>query len=392
CKRMTEWISMLWGFVAMRCRRTGLETGSAATWSPENETSSSGSAATWSPGSPGRCQLQGSAATWSPGRCPVPLSAARRIPLQGSAAMRSPLPCGSAATWSPLPCGSAATWSPLPLPGSAATGNNFAREISEDSSSGKKSPDEMNKNTEFKYQPLFDYVRSKDWISAQEFLEQNSEAIRSRHPTTGQTALYIAAFAGNMKFVEELVRKMEKQDLEIPDYDGDTALLGASLTGIKGLAKCMVEKNPNLVSISRGKSKQIPVVVAASFGHVDLARYLYFVTPLEDLKKDANAARLLNFSIEAQDYDIVLDLLDKCKYLAITSIKTLAAKHGLFPSTCRLNFWQKRIYARRDVPENLPPSDIRINVETQEESQTNRRNISCQGVLKQLTSIVRKRL
>ncbi|KAL5538684.1 hypothetical protein UlMin_043128 [Ulmus minor] len=189
----------------------------------------------------------------------------------------------------------------------------------------------MNKNTEFKYQPLFDYVRSKDWISAQEFLEQNSEAIRSRHPTTGQTALYIAAFAGNMKFVEELVRKMEKQDLEIPDYDGDTALLGASLTGIKGLAKCMVEKNPNLVSISRRKSKQIPVVVAASFGHVDMARYLYSVTPLEDLEKDANAAQLLYFSIEAHDYDFVLVLLHKCKYLAITSIKTLAAKPGLFP-------------------------------------------------------------
>ncbi|KAL5537638.1 hypothetical protein UlMin_045869, partial [Ulmus minor] len=252
--------------------------------------------------------------------------------------------------------------------------------------------DEMGKNNntnkEFKYQSLFDAVRSNNWNSAQDFLSQNPEAVKSRHPTTGQTALYVATLAGNPEIVKKLVLKMEEQDLEIPDYDGDTALIGASLTGKKGLAECMVKKNPTLVSISRPKNKQIPVVVAASFGYVDMTKYLYSVTPKEDLEKDENGAKLLNYSIEAHDYDIVLDLLRNCPRLAITSLKTLAAQPGLFRSTCRLNCWQQWIYARIDIPEDLPPNEIRINVETQKESQTNRRK----GVLKQLTSIARKLL
>ena len=72
-----------------------------------------------------------------------------------------------------------------------------------------------NNNTkkEFKYQPLFDAVLRDDWSFAQEFLRRNPEAVKSRHPTTGQTVLVVATLTGNLKIVQHLVHKMEKQAL-----------------------------------------------------------------------------------------------------------------------------------------------------------------------------------
>ncbi|KAL5562738.1 hypothetical protein UlMin_032485, partial [Ulmus minor] len=85
---------------------------------------------------------------------------------------------------------------------------------------------EMEKqDEEFEYQPLFDAVLRDDLSSAQEFLSRNPEAVKSRHPTTGQTALSVATLAGNLKIVKELVYEMEKQDQESPDHEEDTTLI-----------------------------------------------------------------------------------------------------------------------------------------------------------------------
>jgi hypothetical protein len=48
------------------------------------------------------------------------------------------------------------------------------------------------------------------------------------------------------------------------------------------MAECMLRKNKHLVSIG-DVSGRIPVVMAIEFGYKDLARYLYSLTPLEDL-------------------------------------------------------------------------------------------------------------
>ena len=48
------------------------------------------------------------------------------------------------------------------------------------------------------------------------------------------------------------------------------------------MAECMLEKNENLISI-RNDLGDIPVVLALFNGHLELARYLYSLTPLEIL-------------------------------------------------------------------------------------------------------------
>ena len=69
---------------------------------------------------------------------------------------------------------------------------------------------------------------------------------------------------------------------ELKDNEGFTALACATYSGNYRIAECMLGKNENLISIRNNKG-QTPVVLALFHGHLKLARYLYFLTPLEIL-------------------------------------------------------------------------------------------------------------
>lgn len=97
----------------------------------------------------------------------------------------------------------------------------------------------------------------------------------------GKTALSYAVLPGYEHIAEKLVQLMSKRDLGIHGTaDGLIALAETAVVGNYHLAKCMVRKNRNLVSI-RAKDGRIPVVIAFQFGHKKLARYLYKSTPQE---------------------------------------------------------------------------------------------------------------
>ena len=51
------------------------------------------------------------------------------------------------------------------------------------------------------------------------------------------------------------------------------------------ITECMLGKNENLISIGADEGI-IPVVLAFFNGHLELARYLYSLTPLEILKPE----------------------------------------------------------------------------------------------------------
>lgn len=91
---------------------------------------------------------------------------------------------------------------------------------------------------------------------------------------------------------------MTVQDLEAQDDDGYTALAAAAQGGIKEIAETLVTKNRKLVSVFEFKNKKIPLVIASENGHEDMTRYLYDVTPLEELK-DKNGVEVLNHCISA---------------------------------------------------------------------------------------------
>lgn len=138
-------------------------------------------------------------------------------------------------------------------------------------------------------------MRSGHWNVAEEFLKTRPyEVITPK----GQTALHVAVAAGHMHMVEKLMELMKPEELEFRDNDGYTALMSAVVRGKHRFAECMIRKNQKLISIGFSGGN-IPVVIAIDFGQIETARFLYPLTPLEDLspEKDRNGATLFTRAI-----------------------------------------------------------------------------------------------
>ena len=132
------------------------------------------------------------------------------------------------------------------------------------------------------YMDLYKALRDGDSNGANEFLKRHPQAISAKITVTAKTALHVAAEAGHVHIVEELVKQMSEENLEIKDIYGYTALAHAAYYGNYRIAECMLGKNENLIRIATNVG-DIPVVLALFNGHLKLARYLYLLTPLEIL-------------------------------------------------------------------------------------------------------------
>ena len=135
------------------------------------------------------------------------------------------------------------------------------------------------------YRDLVKSLKIGDWNAAKEFLNRHPPAISAKITVRGKTALHVAAEAGHVHIVEELVKQMSEENLEIKDIDGYTALARATCNGNYRIAECMLGQNENLVSIPNHNG-MLPVSLALCTGHLKLARYLYLRTPLEISKPE----------------------------------------------------------------------------------------------------------
>ncbi|KAL4609936.1 uncharacterized protein LOC142607875 isoform X3 [Castanea sativa] len=208
-------------------------------------------------------------------------------------------------------------------------------------------------DSRLQYMHLHKYVESGDWYEAKKIIYKNPEAV-CLTSSSGRTALHIAVIARHEAIVEELVRLMPKQALEVRDVGGYTALaLAANLTGITKMARCMVRLNDTLVSI-KAMDGSIPIVLASGNGYKEMTRYLYTVTPSPILYQDnsRNGALLLSQCISNEIFDVALDLLQDCKDLQITldfdglrPLCALAQTPSAFQSGSWLAFWQQWIYS-----------------------------------------------
>ena len=132
------------------------------------------------------------------------------------------------------------------------------------------------------YMDLYKALQIGDWNAANKFLDRHPHAISAKITVTDKTALHVAAEAGHVHIVEELVKQMSEENLEIKDIYDYTALARAAYNGNYRMAECMLGKNENLISIGDDDGN-IPVVMALYNGHLKLARYLYLLTPPEIL-------------------------------------------------------------------------------------------------------------
>uniref|UniRef100_F6HVN0 DUF4219 domain-containing protein n=1 Tax=Vitis vinifera TaxID=29760 RepID=F6HVN0_VITVI len=151
------------------------------------------------------------------------------------------------------------------------------------------------------YQGLIKALNRGKWNDIESFFNENPGAVRAKISPKGETALHIAARAGHVKVVEELVKKLSPEDLKQKENNGGhTPLDLAALNGFKEIARCMIKKNTELTSILDNEGI-LPVVRACNRGKKGVIRLLYNYTPPKELgpKKGEgkNGARLLGYCI-----------------------------------------------------------------------------------------------
>ncbi|XVF58743.1 hypothetical protein PTKIN_Ptkin07bG0091200 [Pterospermum kingtungense] len=173
----------------------------------------------------------------------------------------------------------------------------------------------------------------------------------------GDTALHIAVLAGHVDIVEELVGRMSAQEVVVKQKYGSTALNFAAIGGVTEIAELLVKKNRELLKITNDHD-QIPLVVAALYGHRELVQYLYLETPIEELAPTKNdGSILLTAYIMDEFYDIALDLVQRYPLLSIAedtdkdmTLHILAQKPSAFPSGTQLALWQREVSNLEDEP------------------------------------------
>ncbi|CAA2984568.1 ankyrin repeat-containing ITN1-like isoform X2 [Olea europaea subsp. europaea] len=205
------------------------------------------------------------------------------------------------------------------------------------------------------YWPLYKAIKEGNWHDTNEFFQQKELPFNARVSAHKETALHIATLSGQTEIVEKLVKSMEPQDLELTNEYGATALSLAAICGAKKLAEKMISKNKKLVTmVTKGhEDGRLPVIVAASYGQEKMVRYLYKVTPKDELspEKGENGVTLLNRLITAKIYDVASMLLNEYPNLGVTqdhsgnsTLKILAQKPSAFLSGIELTFWERWIY------------------------------------------------
>ncbi|CAN1133511.1 Ankyrin repeat-containing protein ITN1 [Linum perenne] len=150
------------------------------------------------------------------------------------------------------------------------------------------------------------------------FIGSNPESARFRFQPGRGTALHLAAKLGNAEVVEELMKWMDEEDLEIQDDEGSTALHIAASKGHLRVAELMVRKNSSLVTVMN-KRGMIPLRVACERNFKELATFLYRTTPTSFLCEENDGkygANILVCCILGQMFDIALDFVRRRKGMA----------------------------------------------------------------------------
>ncbi|KAG2663317.1 hypothetical protein I3760_16G023200 [Carya illinoinensis] len=161
------------------------------------------------------------------------------------------------------------------------------------------------------YAPLLRAILEDDWKDAEAFMRNNPNyRLGDRITKEKGTALHFAAAAKRTQLVENLLKNMRSEELELKTNGNCTALYYAAQSEIVTIAKEMVKWNTNLPLIPKDDIEALPLYAAIMTGNRDMVSYLYSVTPLEELAS-AGRVQLLVATISSDLYDMSLKILDK---------------------------------------------------------------------------------
>ncbi|KAJ7974910.1 Ankyrin repeat-containing protein [Quillaja saponaria] len=247
------------------------------------------------------------------------------------------------------------------------------------------------------YARVYKSLQIGNWEHANEFINTHPDALSGGIEFSSKTALHAAIDFGHFEIVKKLLELMSEEAIEIRDIAGYTALASAATnsSGTVKVAEWMVKKNKSLLTIATNYNL-IPVTLSIKCGHIEMARYLYTVTPLEELKPEKGIhGATLTQCYYFRFMDIALDILGKCPRLAMapdnfgrTLVFRLATIPSAFLSGCKLSFWQKWIYDWIQI--KLPSSfanHIQPNIDDDDQRREGDENIIVDpSLLKRLVS------
>nr|XP_043608555.1 uncharacterized protein LOC122580348 [Erigeron canadensis] len=125
---------------------------------------------------------------------------------------------------------------------------------------------------------LYEASIKGNWELAKGILDVQPKLVRFAITENYETPLHIAASAESTKslevFVKELVKLMEKEDLELQNQNYNTALCLAAAAGNVQIAKIMVGKNRAVLNIPAANN-MMPLYMAALFDKPEMVKYLY---------------------------------------------------------------------------------------------------------------------
>ncbi|TKY72705.1 Ankyrin repeat-containing protein [Spatholobus suberectus] len=182
--------------------------------------------------------------------------------------------------------------------------------------------------------PLHKAALKGDWKEAKKILDQDPALLTTAITKGWATVLHVAVGADHEHFVEELVKLMRREDLELQDDKGNTAFCFAAAVGNVRIAEIMRRKN-NLLPTLRGGEGVTPLHLAVLQGRSEMARYLFDKSREILYEDDWNTLFLI--CINSGLYELALDMLNEKESLAFargenneTGLHVLARK----PSAC----------------------------------------------------------
>ncbi|KAK9055508.1 hypothetical protein SSX86_026591 [Deinandra increscens subsp. villosa] len=189
--------------------------------------------------------------------------------------------------------------------------------------------------------PLYEASIRCNWNAAKAILDAKRDLVRVSITDHGETALHVAASAkadpkDTEEFVRELVDMMEKEDLALENENFNTALYLAAAAGNLETVKIMMKKNKILQTIP-GASEMLPLYAAALFGHHEVVKYLFEQSNelRDDCWKPQNRGWLLEKCVENDMFDIALEIVKTYPDLGSTGtiLGVLAGKPDAFGET-----------------------------------------------------------
>ncbi|KAH1261895.1 Ankyrin repeat-containing protein [Glycine max] len=162
--------------------------------------------------------------------------------------------------------------------------------------------------------PLHKASLKGDWKEARKLLDQDGSLLKTAITKGGwATLLHIAVGANRVHFVEELLKLMQPEELELQDHKGNTAFCFAAAVGNVQIAEMMERINASLPTI-RGGGGLTPLHLAVLQGRKEMAWHLFPKT--KEIFEEVDWTILFINCIKSGLYDLALEMLNEKDMLA----------------------------------------------------------------------------